>query len=232
MNKQFLRAGVFLAPILFASSSLAGEIEIGLFGGANWAAHSDITISKGGTTDTAFIAWEGKSFNPPPYWGTRATYWLDSGASWGFSLDYSHTKTYADLTDTEIVGKITTLEFSDGLNTFTLNGLYRHPVENMNLDIYGGFGVGVVVPHVEITTTALANIGATSTREYQLAGTVVQLFAGVSYEIADNWKIFGEANLGYAMIDASLSGGGNFKTNVPVSQLSIGLSYTFDNINY
>lgn len=232
MIKRQFWVGAACASVFFTGSATAGELEVALFGGINWAAHSDITISKGGATDTAFIAWDGKSFVMPPYWGTRATYWLESGASWGFSLDYSHTKIYGDLTDAEIVGKYTVLEFSDGLNSFTVNGLYRHPVENSDLDIYGGIGVGIVVPHVEITSTGLANIGASSTLEYQVAGTTAQLIAGLSLKVADNWKVFGEARVGYVMIDASLAGGGSFKTNVPVSQLSIGLSYTFDSVSY
>lgn len=232
MIKRQSWAGAACASVFLICPALAGEVEIAVFGGANWAAHSDITISKGGATDTAFISWDGKSFVMPPYWGTRATYWLESGASWGFSLDYAHTKIYGDLTDSEIVGKYTVLEFSDGLNSVTLNGLYRYPFENSDLEIYGGVGIGIVVPHVEIISTGLANIGATTTFEYQVAGTTAQIFAGLSYQLADNWKIFGEARLGYAMIDASLAGGGSFKTNVPVSQLSVGLSYTFDSIGY
>lgn len=232
MTKRYSWAGAVLTSAFLVGPAFAGEVELSVFGGANWAAHSDITISKGGATDTAFIAWDGKSFVMPPYWGTRATYWLDSGASWGFSLDYAHTKIYGDLTDPEIIGKYTVLEFSDGLNSVSLNGLYRHPFENSDLEIYGGAGVGIVVPHVEITSTGLANIGATTTFEYQVAGTTAHIFAGLSYQLADNWKIFGEAKIGYSTIDASLAGGGNFKTNVPVSQISIGLSYTFDNIGY
>lgn len=213
--------------LLFSSSTFAGELDIGLYGGANIAGNSKITAKRNGATDKASVAWKGRSDEMPPFWGARATYWFDSAPGWGIALDFTHSKAYSDLNDAELVGKFTTLEFTDGINTLTANAMYRHSFENSNFSLYAGLGAGIIVPSVEITTTAAANIGVSAIKEYQLAGTTVQSLAGVSYKISDSWKVFAEGKFNYVMIDADINGGGKFKTSIPITQLIFGVSYSF-----
>ncbi len=213
--------------LLFSSNAFAGELEIGLYGGANVAGNSNITAKRNGATDKASIAWNGRSDEMPPYWGARATYWFDSAPGWGISLDYSHSKVYSDLNDAELVGKFTTLEFTDGINTLAANAMYRHNFKNSNFSLYAGLGAGIIVPSVEITTTAAANIGASAIKEYQIAGTTVQSLAGVSYRFSENWKAFAEGKFNYVMINADINGGGSFKTSIPITQFIFGVSYSF-----
>ena len=48
-----------------------------------------------GSTDMTFadIAWEGKPFRPPPYYGYRAIYWPSD--RYGVMLDFTHIKAVA-----------------------------------------------------------------------------------------------------------------------------------------
>ncbi|MEO6396074.1 MAG: hypothetical protein ABIO40_09220 [Devosia sp.] len=42
---------------------------------------------------------------------------------------------------------------------------------------------------------------------------VIQFLAGVSYNVAPDWRLFGEAKVSYAMNDVALSGNGTGQTS-------------------
>ncbi|MEO0498621.1 MAG: lipid A oxidase, partial [Pseudomonadota bacterium] len=54
----------------------------------------------------------------------RGTWWLPQYEGFGVSLDFTHAKVYGDAATLAANG-LTTLEFTDGINMLTLNGLYR-----------------------------------------------------------------------------------------------------------
>ena len=88
---------------------------------------------------------------------------------------------------------------------------------------YSGAGVGVAIPHVEVTLTG----GAKPTYEYQLTGIAAQVLAGLEYKLNEKWSLFAEGRFSYSNIDADLKGGGYAKTDLWSPQLAIGLSYRF-----
>ena len=202
-----------------ASPGLA-EVEIGVYGGWQGAPHSGVAIEGDDTVpDLDFTAgWEGRPFEAPPQYGLRATYW---GANdYGLGVELNHAKVYAD-DETLAETGLERLEFSDGLNILTVNGLRRWPEAFGMLTPYVGAGVGVSVPHVEVTD------GDGSTFEYQLAGPAVSVMAGASLPLDERWSVFGEYKGTYSQNEAELEGGGTIETDIVTNAVNFGVSFSF-----
>jgi lipid A oxidase len=213
-------AAVIFGGCLFSSTAFAGDFEISAYGGYQTAPHSKVEVSD----QPDFTAgWEGKSFASPPYWGVRGTYWFEGGAlsNLGISLDYTHAKVYAD-DETLAKSGWSHFEFTDGINLLTLNALYRFPLESMPaLTPYVGAGVGINVPHVEVTRAS------GKTFEYQLGGATLQAQAGVAYKITDNWSAFLEYKGNYSFVDVDIDSGASLKTDVKTNAVNLGVAYRF-----
>jgi lipid A oxidase len=216
-----------LAGLCAFSLPAAAETQISAFGGVNTNFSSDAKLrnAPGVPDETRNLEWDGGSFELPPYWGVRATYWLSSAqtSGWGFALEYSHTKAIANLnfaTDPTY----TRLEFTDGNNLVLLEALYRfQPWMNGKVVPYVGAGIGVAIPHTEVTLRATGD----KTFEYQCCSLAAQIQAGLEYKLNEKWSMFVEGKLSYSHIDASLNGGGSFETDLWTPQLALGLSYRF-----
>jgi lipid A oxidase len=200
------------------------ETQISVYGGANWNLESDVRLSAPGVPggDERSVDWEGGAFEMPPYWGVRGTYWLSKSSNWGFAIEYTHQKALADIkfaTD-PVYGQ---LEFTDGNNLVLFEALYRFsPMMNGALVPYVGAGVGVAIPHVEVTLKT-----GSETFEYQLTGAAAQVMAGLEYKLNESWSLFTEAKLSYSHIDADLDGGGSLKTDLWSPAVAIGVTYRF-----
>ncbi len=208
-----------LAIVCLPVPALA-EVELSFYGGLQSAPHSDVSISGDSVIpDDDFTAgWEGRSFDAPPYYGLRATWWRSSDL--GFGVEVNHTKVYAD-DETLAESGLEHFEFSDGLNIITFNMFRRWE------DAFGGFtpylggGVGVAVPHVEVT------VPGSKTFEYQLSGPAVALMAGASYPITDRWSVFGEYKGTYSMNSADLETGGSLESDIITNAVNFGVSFDF-----
>lgn len=219
--------GVAVAAMLGLGGAQAGELEIGLYGGFNESAHSHGILSDGTVSQDNVVGWKGLSTTNPIYWGARLIYWPESVSDWGFGLDYTHAKAYADLVGSGIEHTYSVLEFTDGLNLLSANAFRKWDFDS-GLRTYVGAGVGLSIPHVEVTTLPGSIAGSTKTFEYQVAGGVVQALAGVSYEFADNWRLFGEYKLSYTWNNAALTDSDfTFQTNLVSHHVLAGLSYSF-----
>ncbi|HTM77983.1 MAG TPA: outer membrane beta-barrel protein [Devosia sp.] len=220
--------GVGLLCLPLAAGTVADELEVSLYGGMNESSHTYGELSNGTNVQGGYFKWDGLSFNAPIYYGARVAYWPKSLANWGFALDFTHAKAYADLDQLGAGDSYSVLEFTDGLNLLTANALYKHDWDN-GLRAYGGLGAGISLPHVEVTTKASTVVGASTTFEYQVTGPALQALAGASYEFADNWRVFGEYKLSHTINEARLTGGvGTFSTNITSHHLLAGISYAFD----
>jgi lipid A oxidase len=204
----------------------AAEPQISVFGGANWNLSSDAKLRGAGVPDeTRSLDWDGGSFEMPPFWGVRGTYWLNSGPGWGFAIDYAHTKAIADL-NFKTDPTYSHLEFTDGNNLLLFDMLYRfRPMMNGTLVPYVGAGLGVTIPHTEVTLRGV--VGDNKTFEYQCCGFAAQLLAGLEYKLNEKWSLFTEGRFSYSHISAPLDSGGRFETDLWSPQLAIGLSYRF-----
>lgn len=210
-----------LAVVGVSTSASAGP-EISLYLGSQMAGDSRVSGNDpAGVGSFSFPAsWDGKSFDNPPHYGVRATWWRDERFGW--ALDFNHTKIYADGATLAASG-FQKLEFTDGLNNLTFGPMWRWPGASSKLTPYAGLGAGVVIPHVESQSAP----GAPFTAEYQLAGPSVAWMAGVSYDINDRWAIFGEYKGTYSWIDADLTGGGTLTTEVDTHAINFGVTYRF-----
>lgn len=209
-------AGVVLSA--FASAAQA-EMAISVYSGFQTALHSDIDVSD----DADFRAgWEGRSFQSPPYYGVRGTWWMDGlgKPNLGVAVDFSHAKVYAD-DETLASSGWSHFEFSDGLNLLTLNALYRMPIEGTKFVPYVGAGAGANIPHVEVTR------GSGRTFEYQLGGATLQAQAGVAYEFTRNWSAFLEYKGNYSWVDVDIDSGATLKTKILTNAVNLGVSYKF-----
>lgn len=209
-----------LAFAAFAASPAIAELELSFYGGYQTAPHSTLTVTGDAIVPDTEIAagWDGRSFEAPPYYGFRATWW--QSGTFGFGLDVNHTKVYADAETLAATG-FERLEFSDGLNIITLNAYRRWPGAFGEFTPYVGGGLGIAVPHVELFD------GGSETFGYQYTGPAVALMAGASYAIDTRWSVFGEYKVTYSVNEADLEGGGTLATDIVTNAINFGVSYRY-----
>ncbi|MEE9375763.1 MAG: outer membrane beta-barrel protein [Rhizobiaceae bacterium] len=217
--KSALVLSVTLASSTVLSTSTFAETTLSIYGGANFSPHSRVEYhnSLTNTTTTTAVGWDGASFKMPPYYGVRATWWLDSAPEFGVALDFTHAKVEA----APLPAGFTTLEFTDGINYLTVNAMYRWDMGN-GFTPYVGLGAGLTIPHVEVEAPGILQ---GRTFEYQVTGLAAQALAGVSYQFDDNWSMFGEIKTNYGVVNARLFGGDTLKTNIINNQVIFGFTY-------
>ena len=81
-------------------------------------------------------------------------------------------------------------------------------------------GIGIAVPHVEVTT----GFGP-RTFDFQTTGVAVQGMIGVDFQLVDHVSLFTEYKLSYAQVDADLDNGGSLHTDVWTNHFIIGLGF-------
>lgn len=214
MFRQFVLLIAFLALPICASA----QVELSFYGGFQTVEPSDVAIRDPdfGTRDIA-VDWEGRSFDAPAYYGLRATRWQSQ--QFGFGIDFAHNKAYAS-EDTRPVD-IETLEFADGLNTLTVNAYRRWRNVIGDVTPYVGGGVGLSVPHLEVSN------GSSATSGYQVSGPAATWIAGASLPINAQWSVFGEYKGTYAANNADLDTGGTLQADVVTNALNVGVSFNF-----
>lgn len=214
------RIGALLGAAAFLASSTAALADpaLSIYGGWQTAPHSGVDVTDG----THFTAgWDGGSFEMPPYWGVRGTWWLEEFgySDFGVALDYSHSKVYARQATLNESGW-SHFEFTDGLNLASANVLYRFS-GNRDWTPYLGLGVGANIPHVEVTRPS----GKTS--EYQLGGITGQTLLGLDYKFTEHVSAFSEWKFNYSHIDVDIDSGDKLKTDIITNAVNFGLSYHF-----
>lgn len=217
MRRLILSLGLLVSMV----SAAAAEMEVSVYTGWQTLPHSRAsgTYPGGGSYD-ALIGWDGKSFASPPYYGLRGTWWQPSNL--GFGLELTHAKAYAPDKERNALG-FSRMEFTDGHNILTFNVMKRWPDKWKSLTPYVGGGLGVAIPHVDVTH---AGTGA-KTYEYQFTGPAVRAIAGVSFPINDRYSVFGEYQFTYSVNEAELNGGGSLKTDIKTNAINVGLSLKF-----
>ncbi|MCC7251495.1 hypothetical protein [Hyphomicrobium sp.] len=167
------------------------ELMFAGYGGVPYTYPSDVSVTKTGLHDFTAknVAWDGKPFVNPIYYGARIVHF--GGSRIGTMLDFTHSKTLARLDEeAAFTGTLNgapaperatlrdifrRLEASHGHNMLTLNGLLRLPSFSLKLQPYVGLGAGVSLPHSEVQ---FANADK-RTYEYQVAGFVGQALFGI-----------------------------------------------------
>lgn len=200
-------------------SAVAAEIEVSLYYGQQEAPSSDIDIrGDSAIPDMSFRQeWSGNSSTWPIYGGFRITKWESDVFGWG--LDWTHNKV-EPRRGSEPAG-FGNLEFTDGLNTWTINAYYRFPNAFGDVTPYVGAGAGISAPGVEV------RFNGSDTFEYQITGLAVDWLAGVSYPLTQEWSVFGEYKGTYTQNEVDLVGGGTLNTDIFTNAVNIGVSYRF-----
>ncbi|MEO0678074.1 MAG: outer membrane beta-barrel protein [Pseudomonadota bacterium] len=215
-----------LAPAVFAlvltPAAALAEWEVSFYLGYQTAPHAEVSGTISGTPFREHVAWEGRSFENPVYYGFRATNWLNETAGWG--LEFNHAKVYASDEDLAALG-FTDLELSDGINIITVNYMRRFPDawsgSFANFTPYVGAGIGISVPHVDVSD------GVSKTFEYQYTGPAVAWLAGASYPLTERVSGFVEYKGTYSQNEADLTGGGTLESDIITNALNFGVSYSF-----
>lgn len=206
------------------------KFQVGVYGGYNVSFDSDVSIDEAGTNLTLDdVEWDGDSFGDAPYWGVRFTYWPERFPNWGFMVDYTHAKIKSEKdsgsgpSGETVRDVFDRLEFTDGLNLLTFNGIYKYDYSR-KLKPYAGAGIGFAFPHVEVEQT-IAN--APVTLEYQVTGVAAQVLAGLEWNYDERFALFTEYKLSYAEIDADLDQGGSLETEAFTNHFIFGASVKF-----
>ena len=230
---------LFSLPALSERSDASGaDAQLGAYLGPAYTARSSVNLVQPGGTDMTFsdVAWEGKPFRPPPYYGYRGIYWPSD--RYGVMLDFTHIKAVAikdrpgqqsGFKDGDHVPALAPvsdtlkrLEFTHGYNLLTLNALRRASMRGPNLIPYAGVGLGVAIPHVEVQRPDKPQSARTD--EYQITGPALQLLGGIEWRFGRRLSLFVEYKLACAMIRGDLVGGGKVTTNLCTHQLPVGLA--------
>ena len=216
----------------------SADLQLGAYLGPAYTCGSDLNLVQPGGTDMTFrdIAWEGRPFRRPPYYGYRAIYWPSD--RYGVMLDFTHIKTIAikdrpvqqsGFKDGDhvppqapISATLKRLEFTHGYNLLTLNALRRGASRGPNLIPYFGLGLGVAIPRVEVERADTPQ--SARTFEYQITGPALQLLGGIEWRFGRRLSLFVEYKLSCAMIRGDLVGGGKVTTNLCTHQLPLGLA--------
>ncbi|ETX30911.1 outer membrane protein [Roseivivax isoporae] len=213
--------GLATAAALCAAPVAAQDLEFSLYSGWQTAPHSRVKGDYPGTGADfdALIGWDGKSFEMPPYYGIRGTWWRSENV--GFGLEFTHTKVYAPDDEKAAIG-FDDLEFTDGLNIVTANALYRWPNRWGSVTPYVGGGIGISVPHVDVDST-----NGFETYELQYAGPAARLMAGASYDLTERVSVFGEYQFTYSSNDVDLEGEGSLQSDIKTNAVNFGVTLKF-----
>ncbi|WP_425100277.1 outer membrane protein [Tropicibacter sp. S64] len=212
-------AGAALLATL--ASPAAAEMELSFYTGWQTLPHSRLSgeLPNGGGSYDQLVGWDGKSFEMPPYYGARVTWWRSE--TLGFGLEYTHTKAYAP-SDVKSALGFSRLEFSDGHNVLTANVMRRWPDQWGAITPYVGGGLGIAFPHVDAD-----HASGSRTYGFQVTGPAMRLTAGASYPINDRFSVFGEYQFTYSSNEGEFDEGGTFKTDIKTNALNVGISLNF-----
>ena len=189
---------------------------VGFYSGLAHTQPSTITIdNKGEKVTVKDFNWIGKPFDNPIYYGVRIRRW-NPGGWFGSMIDVNHAKAIADrqseasltgshngkpLPAKEKVGKVFShLEFSNGHNMVTYNGLLKLGRILGVIRPYAGIGAGVSLPHTEVGFRG----DKARTYKYQFAGFAGQAIAGIEVDLGRAVLLF-EYKFTYAPYDVPLS---------------------------
>ena len=207
--------------LIFASlaGSVWAETEVSVYGGQQWASPSRVTVAGDSVIPDAVFDqdWAGYAYEWPIYVGARLTKWLPS--DFGYGAEYVHNKAVPP--DRVLPAGYRALEFSDGLNSLTLNGYRRWPDALGQFTPYVGVGAGISFPGVEI------RYAGSNTYEYQITGIAATWMAGLRYPLSQRWTGFAEYRGSYSTNLVRLETGGTLDTNIATGAINIGLNFGF-----
>jgi len=224
-----LKAAV--AALVLTAAPAAAELELSLYMGVQSVDKSNASgFMPGGAAFSRNIDWEANPLDNPFYYGGRAIWWTQNNI--GFGVEGTHAKAYASGADMAALG-VSSLELSDGQNILTANIMKRWPdaFENTRFTPYVGAGIGIAIPHVDITV-----VGATGrTFGFEATGPAVRGIVGMKYDLNEKWGLFGEYQATWSDNDITIDPdpavigqtAGKLNTEIVTHAVNFGISYSF-----
>lgn len=237
-NSGALRTAISrLIPAKTLGGPDSPDVQAAVYGGYSTTDDSDIVLRQPNGTDMTVrdVRWHSEPNKMPPYHGFRSTWWFPAGHALGAMADLVYVKVIADR-EREVaqsgtrdgvavppVEKLSAtfdrLEFTDGLNMLTGSMVYRLPLPG-KMRPYVGVGIGASLPHAEVRRKGAAQ----RTFSFQLAGYVIQAFAGIEIRFGRRGSVFAEYRSSYATNTVALDDGGTLQADQLVNHFSAGVT--------
>ena len=217
------------------------EIQASVYMGGSIARPSDVVLKAPDDTDLTLkkVRWLNESLIDSPYYGARGTKWSQTNPSIGSMVEFTHCKATAREEVVEQSGKhkgkplpprgpftdiFKKLEYTHGLNSVTMNAVYRFSRLHPRIRPYFGIGLGVMVPHVEAQRADTPR--KDRLLEGQITGPVFQVLGGIEWHIlaSNRFTLFTEYKFAYSRNTARLRTGGDISVNFSISQFILGVS--------
>lgn len=194
--------GILTGVILLSHSTFSfaedkWQISAGLGTALNLDQSIEIEMDEGEDIDSGTVGFDTKPFNTPPYYSFRVGKWSDQSA---YEFEFIHHKIYAKSSDLD--DRISNFEVTDGYNL-----LYGNYAVEYKPTWIVRFGVGVVVPHPDVTVDGVRSHGG-----YQLGGVTSQIAIEKEFPISDNFIFSLESKVTYSYAEIDLDYG---KATVP-----------------
>lgn len=221
------------------------ELDLSVFTGVALTQDSDVDLHQSGGTDLAYrdVAFEGRDFETPPFYGARLLYFPSEQSHWGFGAEFFHIKLYAQTDETtHVTGRRNGLpvdgneRIDDTLQQFSLSHGLNYALGDIvyrwlpgqrgedflgHLEPYVGLGLGASIPHVE------TEVNGNFHEEYQFRGPGVQGLAGVNVNLTKHVGLLFEYKFTYSNLDSLDIPGGSIEVTPLTHNIVAGLTFSF-----
>ena len=190
----------------------------------------------------ADVQWDDESFSPPPYYGYGVSHFFKLGV--GIRAQFTHQKVIANteesyqtsgVLDGQTISQnlqmsevVQNLEVTHGLNTIMVAIMGKKGLKETSkfpqgrLNIYGGFGLGLVLSHADSTIR-----GETFPSKYQWEDEpAVEFFGGARFSINHRLYWLTEYKFTLLKVNAPVSDG-QINVRLPSHHFKFGLGVTF-----
>jgi Outer membrane protein beta-barrel domain len=219
--KGWIRAAL-VAAVALVPASASADWMIGGYFGASWTAPTTLTLTREGSSPITLsdIHFRSRSFESPPYYGYRVSWYPSSTSRAGLEAELTHLKVYAPdaLAIVTPNGEFIAIErfsISHGLNLLLGNLVLRHPVSG-RWRLTARLGAGVAIPHGE------SRIAGVDQEQYEISGLALQGAAGPEFRLSKRIRAFAEYKLTTAAPTVSVDRG-NIKGRYTSQHLAAGL---------
>lgn len=178
------------ALLLFASPAHA-DWTIGGYLGSSWTSPATLTLDQ--PSQNVHVTWtsvdlDSRSFESPPYYGYRVTWFPSERASIGVSGELTHLKVYARAGALE--PEIQRFSISHGLNLVLANVIWRQPpASGRRVRLTARAGAGFAVPHGE------SQVFGVTQEQYQVSGFALQGAVGPVFRLTTHLNALAEYKL-------------------------------------
>jgi lipid A oxidase len=220
------------------------EWIVAVYIGAAHTRPSTLTINQpaaGNVLTLNDVAYEGRSFSPPIYYGVRASL-FPNASTFGMEVEFIHLKTYAR-TDREarVVGTqhgravdrharlgefVEQFSMSHGLNLILVNAVVRRALV---LRAAGSPGVGGGAPAAAAATLPHpeSSIAGEQRDGYELGAPALHAAAGLEYHLSRRFALIGEYKLTRTAQDVEIARG-NARASFTSHHLVVGGSWALN----